>query len=259
MTVPLLNACRILAAIGCLSVLAFAAPAPAQEVLRSEPLYATLNLEADNGGSKKILNIIERDANNLNARSIIMQWLKDRIWTRLDPDPFYSLYYSDLLFTTAQAYDRAGKPEGANALYPTSFLFLSVFEAMALTDSARCDDPTVFEPVQILIAGRYAYFQRLMDRLPADIKQKAKNLALSYEEKLAGRPPFSLICNSGLKAMAAALDEPNHTDKTQSAPGMLGGNKTTITPSKPYVPSFISNEVWNQKRHKIRQMLKDRP
>ncbi len=242
----------------CLTFLAFSFPAMAQESLRMEPYYTNLDSKAAQGGSTAILNSIEQQASDLKNRLVILQWLKDRTMLKQDPDPFYSLYYSDLLFTTAQAYDRAGKIEAGDTLYPTSFLLLNVFEAMALIDAARCEDPSVMAPVQTLIAGRYAYFRDIMSRMPAGVKQQAKHLALGYEEKLARRPPFPAICNSGMKAMESALKDPNHKLNAEEAPNMVGGGKTMVTPSKPYAPNFISEDAWNRERQKIRRMIQQR-
>lgn len=255
----MINLSRIIGVIGCVFLVALSVPALAQEFLRSEPRYSALDLEAGKGGSEAVLNIIEREAGDYKARSIIMQWLRDRVWVKFDPDPFYSFYYSDLLFTTANAFDRAGKPEVGNDLYQTAFYSLNVFELMALTDAVRCNDPSVDQAVKTLINGRYAHFQNIINRLTVDAKQKARNLALSYEERLANRLPFAPICSSGMKAMQAALNDPRHSERTVDAPGTLGGKKTIVETVSPYSPDFLPDAVWNERRQEIRKMLQGSP
>jgi hypothetical protein len=48
---------------------------------------------------------------------------------------------------------RAGD-EQADVLYVASLVMLSMFEAVVVTDAARCGDGTVLERVRFLVAGR---------------------------------------------------------------------------------------------------------
>src|SRR5262249_47229518 len=150
---------------------------PQDQKARADPYYAELDRIADRGGSMAILEVIEQKKKAPHPMDtdflVVLQWLKDRVRGKRDPDPFYALHYSDLLFEIARAHDRNGD-EDAPGLFSASYIVLRMFEAVAVTDAARCDDVTVNEPVHFLVVGRYARFRDLMDRIPPATWPKAK-------------------------------------------------------------------------------------
>lgn len=87
-----------------------------------------------------------------------LEWFKDKAWGQSDPNPFYSLFHSDLLFVAAKSLDESGRPDEAKAMYESSYLWLQVFECMALTDAARCNDPTATRSIAGVISQRFSYF-----------------------------------------------------------------------------------------------------
>jgi hypothetical protein len=231
---------------------------PQDHEARADPYYAELDRIAEEGGQLAILEGITQRRKAPDARStdvrVELQWLKDRVRAKLDPDPFYALHYSDLAFGVAQGMARAGD-EQADVLHVASLVMLSMFEAVAVIDAARCDDGTVPERVRFLVAGRYAHFRELMPTLPSDARARAKRFALDHEESLARRPPNAAICRSGMAAMQAALRDPDHTEEIVDDPGVVGGKRTMIRPSKPYAPEFVGDEVWSARRAEIREAL----
>lgn len=228
--------------------------AQAQESLRSAPLYAALNQQAANSGFNGIMAVAEQKR-SAEERAVLLQWLKDRVWEKSDPDPFYALGYSDMLYTTASAYEGTAHAKETAGLYQTAYLSLRLFEAMALTDAARCADPSVPAALTELLAKRYKYFEPLLPSFPESAWRIFKEVPLAQEEKLAARPENPVICRSGLEAVNHSAQDPNSAKQQVQDNAMIGGSKTVITPGAPYQPQFIAANAWQEKRKALRAAL----
>lgn len=232
------------------------APAFAQEKYRSESLYQELSELADKNGISSMRDFLNEHAKNLKERWIILQWLKDRVWEQRNPDPFYSLVYSDMLFTTAKSFDQAGDKKVADELYPSSYRMLKIFELMSSTDAVRCKDITVFSRVSTLLASRFAALKEVKDRISTKDRESSSQSALDYEEKLVNRRPFLAICKSGLEAFRAAAADPSHTETIGHDPGHLG-KQIIISSNKEFIPELLTDEEWKKKRAEVRARFQE--
>ncbi len=235
---------------------ALVVPVFAQEKYRSESLYQELDELAAKNGIPYMQNFLNEHAKNLKERWVILQWLKDKVWEQRNPDPFYSLVYSDMLFTTAKYFDQSGDKKVANELYPSSYRMLKVFELMAFTDAARCKDVTVVGSVSKLLANRFAALSTAKDRISAKDKEISQKSALDYEEILVNRRPFSAICKSGLAAIRATLADPNHKEHAGHDPNQIG-SQIVISSDKEFVPELLTDEEWGKKRAETRARFQE--
>jgi len=226
------RACLIAGLLICISV----SQAFAQEALRKDSFYLKLSDIAAAQGSSRVLGVISLAMGNASQQAVAFQWLKDRVMLKKDSDPFYAVYYSDLLFATAQTYDNVGRIADATDFYRLSHTMLSIFEMMSLTDGVRCKDPTVAQAMKRLVTKRTAYFQPLKDRLTLESYMKDWRAALAYEDSVTDRAPNAQLCATGVEGMRAEQ----------------------ANPDRPYVPDYLDTTAWKLERNQIRAMVQRR-
>lgn len=245
--------------------------APTDTRQREQKLYKLLDIIAmgdhrevfkfiitiEEGIDKKLkegqLSKIDKSYAFYHGYDIIEQWLEDREITHLEPNPFYALYYSDVLFKIGQWHDSEGHTSTANRYYSKSYTYLYAFKIIALIDESRCDDISAKGSISNMVStGRFRDFEKVVERLSIEIKQEAITAALDFEEKLANRPARAEMCQSGAKAYSVTLSDPQHTETIISDSSVVGGKRTLITPSQPYVPTFVTDDAWKIERNKIR-------
>ncbi len=233
--------------------------ASAQEEYRTHQLYGKLEAASREGGSSAVLDILQgpdmTQDKTWEDHSAALQWFKDKAWEQRDPNPFYSLFYSDLLFVAAKSLDESGRPNDAKGIYESSYLWLQVFECMALTDAARCNDPTATRSIAGLINQRFSYFPPLLTRLDPDLRHRAVKFALAHEEKLSNRPPSPVTCRSGVKAMDHAMSDPDRTETPEPSKDHVGGQRIAVRASTPFVPDYLPSSDWTARRTEIRSWI----
>jgi hypothetical protein len=240
-----------------LNLSAYDVPSFAQERYRSEALYRELDETAEKNGVFSMRDFLDEHSKNIKERMIILQWLKDKVWVQKNPDPFYSLVYSDMLFTTARYFDQNGEKKSADALFPNSYYMLKIFEILASTDAARCKDPSVTDVVDQLLKNRFETLEVIKNRMSSKERADIQRSALDYENALVNRRPYSIICTSGLEAFVVAASDPHHEQRTMKNSNQVG-KQIVISSQKPFKPELISDEEWLKKRSDIRTRLEDR-
>jgi hypothetical protein len=222
-------------------------------------LSTKLDTIAASSGSNGIVDYIKQTTATNKAEDwlTMLDWLQGRL-IKKDPDPFYSLIYSDILSNTAESMRMAHyASDKVRGMYANSYAQLRTFEMVARIDAARCADPSIAERIPTAIGNRYANFKDIKKEFTSEDWKSISEIPVMYEGIIANRPPHKKLCASGIQAMQAALAKNGDHLSENKDPDNLGKH-FTVKPDANYEPKYISDTDWQKKRQEIIQQFKER-
>ena len=184
-----------------------------------------------------------------------LNWLRDIIKGG-ETDYVYPFMYARQLHRTKFVSHSADAELTARAMSYYAKLLL-------LTDAARCDDNGVGASRMYSLSKELSVVEKGTDALPDNIKMIAMDIALFMEEKNKDREKQPLICQSGIKFMSRAMESSKTLTsetiaKEDNYYGHIPGSKVvSVEPGEDVKVFYISDEVWGEKRNKIRESMRE--
>lgn len=162
--------------------------------------------------ARRVEGEVDQDPSRL---SIALGWVKNKVSTAevQKVNSLYFLIYADMAMRSAAGVSRTNPYYMAYS--KAAYQALVTFEALFLTDAARCVNPDAGKAADALLQRRYARLAYVPATVPPEDMAIYWKTALTYEAAVAARPGNAEICTNAVAlalAESAGRQPPEQTD-----------------------------------------------